>query len=273
MIRSIFILALASALCAACSRESAPQPGAADKAPAAVSTPAPAAAAPTTAQPSASGTPTATSPAPTSGQAQPESALPQASAPSAAPSSTAAAAEPSAPPAPKFREVTIPAETPISVRLVTPVASNTSKVEDQVRGRLAKPIIVSGTTVVPAGSEVIGSIIEATESGRVKGRALVAFRFDRLNVGAESHRIRTARIAREAESSTKSDVKKGAVGAGVGAVVGGIAGGGSGAAIGAGVGGAGAVLATKGKEVELAAGTTLSTRLLEPVRVRLKVGS
>jgi hypothetical protein len=165
--------------------------------------------------------------------------------------------------------VTIPAETPISVTLVTPIASNKSKIEDQVRGTLAEAIVVDGTTVVPAGAQVIGAVTEANASGRVKGRATLAVRFDRLTVRGESHKIQTARIATEAGSSTKSDVKKGAIGAGAGAIVGGIAGGGSGAAIGAGVGGAATVLATKGKEVELAAGTALSTRLLEPVKVQV----
>ncbi len=58
---------------------------------------------------------------------------------------------------------------------------------------------------------------------------------------------------------------------GAGAIVGGIAGGGSGAAIGAGVGGAATVLATKGNEVKLAAGTALTTRLVEPVKVQVPV--
>ena len=47
-------------------------------------------------------------------------------------------------------------------------------------------------------------------------------------------------------------MKKGGAGAGLGAIVGGIAGGGQGAAIGAVAGGTGAVLATKGREVEIA---------------------
>jgi hypothetical protein len=64
-------------------------------------------------------------------------------------------------------------------------------------------------------------------------------------------------------------VKRIAVGAGAGAIVGGIAGGGSGAAIGAGVGGAATVLATKGNEVQLATGTALTTRLMQPLRVQV----
>jgi hypothetical protein len=238
MVRTTVVLVLASVLGAACSRESPQASGAAAPA----SAPAP-----------------GTAPAPASGAA-PSPASGAAATPASAPS---------APAAPTVRDVTIPAETPISVTLVTPIDSNTSKVEDQVKGTLAQAIVVEGTTVVPAGAEVTGAVLEATKSGRVKGRASVALRFDRLTVRGESHRIQTARIAVEAASSTKSDVKKGAVGAGAGAIVGGIAGGGSGAAIGAGVGGAATVLATKGNEVKLAAGTALSTRLVEPVKVRV----
>jgi hypothetical protein len=276
MNKSILILVAASALTSACSGGSAPQSGAADKTPGAAAAPAATPPASGT-QPGASG---AATPAPAGAPAQaaaqsaqqaPASATPAALPPpagtSSAPSAAAPAPEPSAPPAPKFREVTIPAETPISVTLETPIASNKSKVEDQIRGKLAKAIIVSGTTVVPAGSQLTGSIIDAKESGRVKGKASVAFRFDRISVRGESHRIQTARVTRQAASSTKSDVKKGAIGAGAGAVIGGIAGGGSGAAIGAGVGGAGTVLATKGKEVELPTGTTVSTRLTESLKV------
>jgi hypothetical protein len=47
-------------------------------------------------------------------------------------------------------------------------------------------------------------------------RASVAFRFDRLIVGHESHAIRTARIRREAAPSPGDDIKKGGIGAGVG---------------------------------------------------------
>jgi hypothetical protein len=153
--------------------------------------------------------------------------------------------------------------------LTTPIASDTSKVEDLVRATLAAPIVIDETTVVPAGTEVTGRVLEANESGRVKGRASVAFRFDRLVLRDETHDIRTARIAREAEASNRDDLKKGGIGAGVGAIVGGIVGGGKGAAIGAGAGGAGAVLATKGEEVRLPAGTTVTTTLQQPLTVTI----
>jgi hypothetical protein len=58
-----------------------------------------------------------------------------------------------------------------------------------------------------------------------------------------------------------------------GAIFGGIAGGGKGAAIGAGVGGTGAVVATRGDEVRLGAGTILRVTLQQPVKVVVNAAS
>jgi hypothetical protein len=265
MKKSILALVLGSALAVACSQSNTPQAtNAGQQPPAPVPSPADApkpadtaAAPPQSAQPSAA--------APRSGAAQPSGTSPAAANAEAPPPTPPR--PPAPPPEPQFHEVTIPAGTPISVTLQTPIASDKSKVEDQVRGTLAKSIVVSGVTAVPRGAEVIGSVLEANESGRVKGKASVAFRFNRMVVRGETHDIATARIAREAEADTKGDVKKGAVGAGVGAVVGGLIGGGKGAAIGGVAGGAGTVMATKGKEVHLNAGTTVTANLQEPLTV------
>jgi hypothetical protein len=237
MTTRVLIVTMAASLVVACSQSSTPQSGGAGQA-----------------------TPSA-SPAPAG---QPES-TPDAK------GSAPAAAESAAASAPRAREVTIPAGTSISVKVLNSLASNTSKVEDPVKGSVARPIVVSGATAVPEGAQISGSVIEAKESGRVKGRASIAFRFDRLVVGDETYRIRTAQVAREAAQDTKGDVKKGGLGAGAGAVVGAIVGGGKGAAIGAVAGGAGAVLATKGKEVQIAAGTVVSVLLQDPLTVSVAV--
>ena len=214
----------------------------------------------------------AASPAP----AQPEASKPATAA--ATPESTAAAPaqppskpEPAPPPAPAFREVTIPAGTSLSVTLLSTVASNKSKVEDPIKGSIAKAVTISGVTALPVGTQILGSVTEAAESGRVKGKASVAFRFDRLVVDGETVRVQTANVQREAAADTKSDVKKGGLGAGAGAIVGGVLGGGKGAAIGAVAGGAGTVLATKGKEVEIPSGTVVSVLVQDPITVRVAV--
>ena len=197
------------------------------------------------------------------------SAVPGAQA-SRSPSSHAALAESK----PQFKEVTIPSGTTMVVKLANSVASDSSKVEDAVRGTLAKALVVGGKTVVPAGSEVGGTVLEATQSGHVKGRASLAISFDRLRVGSESHTIRTARITREAEPTKGDDAEKVGIGAGAGALVGAIAGGKKGALIGTAVGagaGTGVVLATRGEEVRLPAGATVTTTLQQPVTILVAV--
>ena len=214
-------------------------------------------------------------PAPASAASEPPASAPPASAPpaSAPPERAEAppAPKPAAPPAPQFRDVTIPAGTKLSVTVLSTLASNTSKVEDPVRGSLAEAVVVSGQTVLPKGAELSGSVTDVKQSGRVKGKAVLAFHFDRLSARKETHRIQTAPVTIEAEGSTKKDVKKGGIGAGIGAIVGGVAGGGSGAAIGAVVGGAGTVLATKGDEVQVASGTLVPVLVQEGLTVRVPI--
>ena len=118
--------------------------------------------------------------------------------------------------------MTIPKGTALSVTLATPIASDTSKVEDTVRGTVAKAVVVSGVTLVPKGAEVVGTVVEANQSGRVKGRASIALQFDRVLVRDESYEIHTTRVSRQAEGSERQDVKKGGIGAAGGAIVGGV---------------------------------------------------
>jgi hypothetical protein len=209
------------------------------------------------------------------GGQQPLAAPPATRSVGSSPANTGAAPSapaPPVPPQPQFRELVIPAGTRLSLTLSTSVASDTSKVEDAVRARLAKPVMIDGVEAMPQGAELVGSVTEAERSGRVKGLASVAFRFQRLTAWDETHDIQTARIARQAESTKKEDATKVGIGAGAGALIGAIAGGGKGAAIGGAVGagaGTGAVMATRGDEVSLPAGTTVTTTLQEPLTVRV----
>ena len=257
MTRPILMLTIATCLAIACSQSNPPE-----SAPAGQSAPAAAPAG----QPQTPNAAPAAAPS-SSPESSPASRQPSGAAP--APPSPPAPPEP--PPAPAFREVTVPAGTSLSVTVLSTLASNASKVEDAVKGSLAKPVMVEGLTALPAGTQISGVVTDAKESGRVKGRATIAFRFDRMLVRDESVRIHTAQVTREAAKDTSGDVKKGGIGAGVGAIVGGVVGGGKGAAIGAVAGGAGTVMATKGKEVQVAPGTVVSVLLQEPIAVQVPI--
>ena len=164
----------------------------------------------------------------------------------------------------------VPSGTELVLTLETPVSSETATVDQPVRATVARPVVVSGMEVIPKGAPVRGAVVEAERSGRVKGRASIALRFNEVTVMKTPYRITTSRIAREAEATKGEDAKKIGIGAGVGTAIGAIAGGKKGAAIGAGIGGGagtGAVLATRGKEVSIPAGTTLRTEITETVRI------
>jgi hypothetical protein len=183
------------------------------------------------------------------------------------------AAETKTPEAPVYKEVTLPAGTTLRLDLKSSVASDTSKVEDTVRAALRQAVVVNGQTVLPVGTELVGTVTDVARSGRVKGRARVAYRFSSLRHDSERYDIATATIAHEAEATKKKDATKIAVGAGAGAALGAILGGGSGAAKGAAIGGGagtGVVLATRGDEVRRGPGADVSTRLTAPLTVRVK---
>jgi hypothetical protein len=161
------------------------------------------------------------------------------------------------------------------VVLETSLASDTSHVEQPVAGRLSEAVLIDGHAAIPAGSKVSGVVTGAARSGKVKGRANVAFRFDALESAGTGLRypIQTAGISRTAQATTKEDaVKIGAPAAG-GAIIGGLIGGGDGAAIGAAAGGgagAAVVLSTRGDEVRVPAGTSIRVRLTGPLTVRIR---
>lgn len=184
----------------------------------------------------------------------------------------AAPAAPAPPPAPRFVEVTLPSGTELPLRLTSALASDQSSVEDPVRAALRRDVVVDERTVLPSGTEVVGVVTGAQRSAKVKGRASLAFRFTSLSLDDERYDIRTSSVSRRAEGTKRKDAAKIGIGAGAGAVIGGIVGGGKGAAVGTAVGagtGTGVVLATRGEEVRLAAGTPVTVRLTEPLTVRV----
>jgi hypothetical protein len=173
------------------------------------------------------------------------------------------------------REVTIPAGTVLPVVLDTGVSSTASQVEEPVHAHLTTPIVVGGVTVVPIGSRVSGIVTDATRSGRVKGRAHVALRFETLSPAGEDGRytIHTSAVGRTAAATKEKDALEIAAPAAGGAIIGALVGGKKGALIGgAAGGGAGTaiVLSTRGKEVSLPKGSALSLRLTEPVTVAVR---
>ena len=175
--------------------------------------------------------------------------------------------------APVVRTITVPDNTVLDVTLNTALASDASRVEERVRGTVASPVVIDGTTVIPAGAGLTGHVTHVDDSDKVKGRAELSFRFTRLTTGSVTYDIDTKPLYYVAESTKKDDAVKIGVGTAAGAVIGAITGGKKGAAIGSAIGagaGTGVVLATDGKEIRLAEGRKLKVSLTNPLTIRTK---
>ena len=188
-------------------------------------------------------------------------------------SRAASVAAPAPRPAPVVRFVTLPVGTALPLELTTAISSETAQVETPVSARLRRAVAVNGETILPAGAVVNGEVSEVERAGKVQGRSRLSLRFTSVVVDGRRESLRTNPVSFEGEASKKQDATKIGAGAGIGAAIGGILGGGSGAAKGAVIGGAagtGAVLATRGKDVELAAGSEVTPTLASPVDVEVK---
>src|SRR5437879_1916203 len=168
-------------------------------------------------------------------------------------------------------KVVIPAGTHFRIALIDAVSSDKSRRGDSFMATLAEPIVVDGKTVMEKGTRVKGRVVDAKESGRVKGRASIELMLTEIvRDNGKSVNISTKPYRAVAESTKKRDAAVIGGGAGLGAAIGAIAGGGKGALIGAGIGGGagtGTVLATKGKEIHYSPETRLTFTLARSVEI------
>jgi hypothetical protein len=74
----------------------------------------------------------------------------------------------------------VPAGTMLFIELRTPLASDSSQPQDQVRGVLKSAITIDGLELVPAGSVVLGMVTDAEAAVRKTDRAKLALRFNVL---------------------------------------------------------------------------------------------
>lgn len=186
-----------------------------------------------------------------------------------APAQTAPApAQPAAPP-PAAR-VTVPAGTPIRVRLDEDLGSKISQPGQTFDATVADDVVVNGQTVIPREARAEGVVIDAKSLGHFKGGALLELRLERVKTRWGSYPVSTSSMSRAEKGKGKRTALFAGGGGALGAIVGGLAGGGKGALIGglagAGAGTAGSAM-TGNKEIFLPAETLVTFRLEHPVHV------
>jgi hypothetical protein len=190
---------------------------------------------------------------------------------------TAAIPEPARAPEPPqktFEELVISADSVIGLQSETSLSSDRARVEDKVEARVTRDVRVRDMVAIPAGSRVLGTIVQVDRGGRFKERARLGIRFNSI-VLADGTRlpISTDTIYREGDAPTKESAAKIGGAAVGGAILGAILGGGKGAAIGGAVGagaGAAGVMASDRNAAQLNRGEPMTVRLLAPVTVTIE---
>jgi hypothetical protein len=171
-----------------------------------------------------------------------------------------------------FEELTIPSDSVLGLQIDSTISSEHARVEDRVDGRVTRDVRVNNRVVIPAGTRAIGTVTLVERGGKFKERARLGVRFNTLVLADRTHQaISTETIYREGEPPASAPkVGGGAVG---GAILVAILGGGKGAVIGgmAGAGaGSAAVMAGDRNAAVLAAGATMTVRILAPITVTIE---
>jgi hypothetical protein len=164
----------------------------------------------------------------------------------------------------------LPEGTELKLRLETALSSATSREGDPVTARVESAVDDGGRITLPGGTVLKGRVVEVKRSGRVKGRAMVAVDFDRIVVRGRTSELEASPISAEAPDDHGRDAKIVGGAAAAGAIIGAIKDGGEGFAKGAILGGAagtGAVLVTRGRDIEIPAGSQWTVRLKDAVRL------
>jgi hypothetical protein len=155
--------------------------------------------------------------------------------------------------------VTVPDGTEFAVRLEQAVSSATARREDRVEATVAESVRVDGRVVIPAGATVRGIVTNVEPARRPSNGGRLELTFDQVEMANGRRADIRSRVVSIDEGGISK--KRAGIGAALGGILGGILDGKQGALIGVLVGGGGAVVGSKGSDVELPAGTVLYGRL------------
>ena len=155
------------------------------------------------------------------------------------------------------------------------LSSRDSRVGDVFRTVLATDVVgEQGQVVVPAGSVVLGTVVEARPLRKVGGQAALGLVLDRLLLSS-GEEIEIEATFVELGRNKKRDKRKIAGAVAAGAILGRIFGDGEAAIVGGIIGGAAgtaAVMKAKGRDVEIPAGTVVTVELQEVVTSTARYG-
>jgi hypothetical protein len=164
--------------------------------------------------------------------------------------------------------VTVPAGTPILIRMVDSINSKSQKAGYRFTANLETNLQADNVVVARRGTPVYGVLVSAESAGRMKGSSELDLQLTSISINGTSYPLMTNSYEVKGSGEGSKTAKKVVGGAGLGALIGGIAGGGKGAGIGvlAGAAGGTAMAASKkGQQISIPSESLLEFRLAQPV--------
>ena len=178
--------------------------------------------------------------------------------------------------------ITIPAGTPLTVKLENTLTSFSSRPGDPFQGRITAPVMVDGKTAIPAGATVQGRVTKVSDQRRLYGRPTIAVFPEAIILPNGERLVLNANLVDTSAGQgtdvneegqfkgpgyTNRDLWEIGGGTGAGMLIGGLAGGGKGVLIGGAIG-AGATVGhwlSKKNSATLTSGTELMMELSRPM--------
>ena len=170
------------------------------------------------------------------------------------------------------KKITIPAGTPILIRMVDSIDSSQQKAGFRFTATLETNLQAEDTVVVPRGATVYGRLAEASSAGRLAGSSELTVELTDIVIHGTAYPLLTSTYEVKGKGEGGDTAKKVIGGAGLGALIGGLAGGGKGAGIGVAAGAAGGTAlaaAKKGEQLQIPSESLLEFRLEQPVTLPL----
>jgi hypothetical protein len=186
------------------------------------------------------------------GPAKPDAAPPPATQPAQKP-----------PPPPAAKEVTLPVDSPLLVRMKDGISSN-NRAGTPFTTTLEYDFVEDGVKVLPAGTLIHGVVKSSTQARRLRGQSTLDLRLTDVVVGGQRVPIVSSAYQAAGEKEIREAARRAAAGAAIGAIVDGGEGAGKGAAI-----GAATTILRRGEAITIAPGALLKFSLAQPLTVKV----
>lgn len=111
-------------------------------------------------------------------------------------------------PAPAPQPIIVSAGTPLAIRLAEKLGSSASQSGQAFSATLDKDVIVDSQTAIPAGANVLGTVVSAKPAGRLNGEATLVLRLTSININGVDQAIVTSTRSFGAKIKAKGKVKK-----------------------------------------------------------------